>query len=100
MLAISDGEKSKLLVRFYDDLLAKSTLPSLKAIQMFTEESGLNPIEATSRSRAFVPLLEQLKALSVTELHDKLPMARSADLNDRSLEGWNSLILNQRQPKK
>lgn len=90
-----DPEKSELLVKFYDDLMAQTVLPSLRDIRAFASDAGLPPAKATARNKAMVPLLKTLLHLSTDELRSKLSaVKRVSTTDDRSLEGWSSIILN------
>lgn len=93
-LGSSEPEKFDLLLQFYDNLIGKSILPSLREIKSFVFDTGLPPIKATTRNKAIVPLLKSLSGLSLDELKAKISMVRTVSpQNDRSLEGWSNIIL-------
>lgn len=94
-LAQTEPEKSELLLKFYDDLLAKAVLPSLRDIQAFVSDSGLPPVKASSRDKAVVPLVKSLLPQRFEELVSLLSrIKRVSASDDRSLEGWSNIILN------
>jgi hypothetical protein len=91
----TDKEKSGLLIEFYDDLMAKTFLPTLKDIQAFVADHGLPPAKATARDKAIIPLFKALLPLPLDELKRRLLTLKSvSNKDDRSLEGWSNIILN------
>ncbi|MDQ3398292.1 MAG: hypothetical protein M3511_11095, partial [Deinococcota bacterium] len=93
-----EPEKSELLLKLYDDLLAKTALPSLRDIHEFLADTELPPLKATSRSKAIVPLIKTLMTLQMPDLRAKLSKIESLSTqDDRSLEGWSNIILNKDQ---
>lgn len=90
----TDKEKSTLLIKFYDDLMAKTFLPKLRDIQAFVEDNGLPPAKATARDKAIIPLFKALSPLPLDELRSRLSMLKPVSTkDDRSLEGWSKIIL-------
>lgn len=93
-LRTTEPEKSVLLTRFYDSLVARTVLPTLREIRDFAADAGLPRLKATARDKAIGPLVKGLMGLPVDELRDKLaslkPVSRE---DDRSLEGWTNIIL-------
>ncbi len=93
-LADSEPERGALLLRLYDELMAKTILPTMENLRGFAAKAGLNPLEMRSRPQAVVALVVELRGRSLTELN-----ALVADLNttggqhDRSLENWTRIIL-------
>lgn len=101
ILEKTEQEKSALLVKFYDDLMAQTVLPTLREIRAFTSDTGLPPVRATSRDKAIVPFLKTLLPLSLDELKSKLSTIRPVSTkDDRSLEGWSNIILDRERRMK
>ncbi len=97
-----EPEKGSLLLRLYDEFMAKSTLPTAQDLRNFAARAGLDSLELRSRPQAIVALLEALRGRSLEEL-----TALVADLNttgahnDRSLENWTRIILDKElRPRK
>jgi hypothetical protein len=85
--------KSALLVRLYDDLMAKRLLPTIRQLRDFAERSGLQVPKASVRPKAIVEILDELRHRSLEELRpmlSRLPSPESA--SDRSLENWARII--------
>lgn len=91
----SAPEKSALLVKFYDELLGRAILPSMRELREFAFRASLPPLTEKSRPKAVIALLAALQGRPVEELRQVLaniePVARPDD--DRSLEGWTRIIL-------
>lgn len=87
-------QREVLLVRLYDELMAKTVLPTTQDLRSFAARAGLGSLEIRSRPQAVVALLEDLHGRPLEEL-----TALVADLNtatgqnDRSLENWTRIIL-------
>lgn len=97
----TDPEKSALLVEFYDSLIANNLLPTMQSIRAFASDMGLQPIKATSRNKAIIPLVKALMPLPVKKFKKKLDAMKPVSTkNDRSLEGWASIILDKEQRTK
>jgi len=90
----SNPEKYKLLKEFYDELIAKAVLPTLKDIKEFLQESGFPDIHADSRQKAIIPLVSFLVKSSNKEIMDKIQSISKYKSGNRSLEGWGNIILN------
>jgi len=88
-----DLEKYQLLIVFYNDLIAKKILPSLRDIKDFAIHIGLGEIRANSRQRALSPLINSLTKLQNKQLIEKIQSLKRYDISDRSLEGWSNIIL-------
>jgi len=100
-LSEQEPEKAKVLVKFYDDLMAKSFLPSMRDIETFALDNNLPPIKAKSRQKAVIPLLKSLLLLPLEDLNLLLAKLKpSTYVNNRSLEGWSSLILDKEERTK
>lgn len=93
----SDPEQSALLVRLYDDLAAKTVLPTLRDVRAFASDAGLSPTTATSRDKAVIPLIKALMSLPTDDIRSRLATIRPVSADDRSLEGWSNLILDSDQ---
>lgn len=89
-----DHNKAELLVKFYDDLMSKAILPTLRDIQAFASDNGLPAVKATARDKAIVPFIKALLPLHFDELKSRLLKIRPvSSKDDRSLEGWSNIIL-------
>lgn len=100
-LANTESEKSELLTKFYDGLMAKNFLPTLRDLQSFILDMGLPPLKATARNKAIVPFVKSLLPLSTDEIKDKLARIKPvSSANDRSLEGWSNIILDKERRTK
>lgn len=87
------AEKSALLVRLYDGLMAKTLLPTMRDLRAFAENSGLQISNAPGRPKAIVEIMEGLRQLPIEELRPviaRIPPAAGA--SDRSLENWARII--------
>ena len=93
-LGDTDPERGALLVRLYDELMAKTVLPTTQDLRSFAARAGIGSLEIRSRPQAVVTLLEDLRGRPLEELTTLV-----ADLNtatgqdDRSLENWTRIIL-------
>jgi hypothetical protein len=86
-------EKSELLVRLYDDLMAKTLLPTMRELRAFAETSGLQVPKAPSRPKAIVEIIEGLRQRSLEELRPIISgLPRATGASDRSLENWTRII--------
>jgi hypothetical protein len=93
-LASTEPEKSEVLVRFYDGLVAKTFLPTLRDIQAFALDMGLSPVTANSRAKAIPNVIRCLMPLRTAEIIARLIKVKPvASASDRSLEGWSNIIL-------
>lgn len=87
------AEKSALLARLYDDLMAKTLLPTMRELRAFAESSGLQGPKAPGRPKAIVEIIDELRQRSLEELRpiiSRLPPATGE--SDRSLENWARII--------
>jgi len=101
-LARTEPERSALLLKLYDDLKAKRVLPTLRDCQAFAADNGLPLIEAATRNKAVDSLVEAAVSLPKDRV-EALVTALQADTphDDRGLEGWARIILNNdHRPKK
>ena len=93
-LGDTDPEKGVLLVRLYDELMAKTVLPTMKELHRFATKAGLCPLEIRSRPHAVVVLLEDLRGRPLEELRILVAdLNTAAEQHDRSLENWTRIIL-------
>lgn len=90
----SEPEKYQLLKVFYDELIAKAVLPTLKDIKEFLRESGFPETRADSRQKAINPLVSSLVKSSNKEILNKIQSISKYKSGYRSLEGWGNIILN------
>ena len=88
-----EQEKYQLLMSFYNDLIEKRVLPSLRDIEEFAVDRGLPEVRAKSRQRAISPLIGLLIKLPNEQLIAKVESLKRFDMDDRSLEGWSNIIL-------
>lgn len=87
------SEKSALLVRLYDRLMAKTLFPTMRELRAFAESSGLQVSKSSVRPKAIVEILDELRQRSLEELRpilSRLPPVEGA--SDRSLENWTRII--------
>jgi hypothetical protein len=93
-LGETDPEKGAILVRLYDELIAKTLLPTRQDLQNFAARTGLAPLEIRSRPQAVVAILEGLRGRPLEELTALVAdLSRAAGQDDRSLENWTRIIL-------
>lgn len=88
-----EPQKYKFLMNFYNDLIVKKILPSLRDIKEFATDCGLPEIRAESRQKAIGPLISLLIKFSNEQLIAKIQSLKKHDTSDRSLEGWSDVIL-------
>lgn len=101
ILSEQEPEKAKVLIKLYDDLLAKSFLPTMRDIETFVLDNNLAPIKATSRQKAVIPFVKALLPLPIEDLSLLIAKLKpSHSHNDRSLEGWSSIILDKEKRTK
>jgi len=96
-LESTEPEKYQLLINFYNDLVAKKNLTSLRDIQDFATNNGLAEIRTKSRQKAISPLFSSLIKLPNKQLIVIIQSLKSYDIDDRSLEGWSNIILKKNQ---
>lgn len=87
------AEKSALLVRLYDDSMAKKLLPTMRELRTFAESLGLQIPKALVRPKAIVEIVEGLRHRPLEALRSilsQLPPAKT--VADRSLENWTRII--------
>jgi hypothetical protein len=88
-------EKSALLVKLYDDLVAKAALPTMQQLRSFALHSGLTAIRAKNRPRAVAEVLQALCERPLDQVKQIVARVEDVrDADDRSLEGWARIILN------
>jgi hypothetical protein len=101
-LGRADPERSALLVRLYDDLMAKTVLPTMPELRSFAQSSGLPVPRTSARARAVVEFLQSLQQQPLDEVRQaatRLPAAGGP--GDRSLESWTRVIFDKSlRPKK
>lgn len=86
-------EKSSLLLQLYDGLLAKTLLPTLREMNGFLSDNGLAPLKATSRQKAIIPFVKFFLPLPLSQIKSYLARLHPTDTaDDRSLDGWSSVI--------
>jgi hypothetical protein len=93
-LGDTDRERGALLVRLYDDLMAKNVLPTSQDLRRFAARAGLGTLEIRSRPQAVAVLIQDLRGRPLEELTALLSDLKSATgQDDRSLENWTRIIL-------
>lgn len=92
-----EPETYKLLMNFYNDLIGKTILPTLRDIKEFGVDCGLLEIRAKSRQKAISPLISMLIKLPREKLTEKIQSVKKYEPSERSLEGWSNIILNKEQ---
>ena len=96
-LKSTEPEKYQPLMNFYDDLIAKTVLPSLRDIKEFAVDCGVSEIRAKSRQKAIGPLINSLLQFPNEELIPRIQSLKKHDTGDRSLEGWSDIILHRQR---
>jgi len=96
-LKSAEPEKYQLLMNFYNDLIAKTVLPTLRDIKEFGVDCGLREIRAKSRQKAISPLISSLLKFPNEQLIARIQSLEKYDTGDRSLEGWSNIILNRQR---
>lgn len=89
-----EHEKYQLLKPFYDELTAKTMLPTLKDIKEFSRETGLPEIHADSRQKAVSSVINSMVKFSNKEILTKIQSITKYKSGYRTLEGWGNIILN------
>ncbi|HYT87762.1 MAG TPA: hypothetical protein VEL76_03485 [Gemmataceae bacterium] len=93
-LGDTDPERGALLVRLYDELMAKTVLPTMEDLRSFAARVGLCYLEIRSRPQAVVALLGDLRGRPLEELRALVAdLNTAAEQHDRSLENWTRIIL-------
>jgi len=93
ILEKTDPMKFQILIKFYNDLIAKKILPSLSDIKQFAAEYGLPEVRAESRQKAINPLINALVTSPYDKMKERIQSISMHELGDRSLEGWGKIIL-------
>jgi len=92
-----DPQKFKILLKFYNDLVAKTVLPHLKDIKYLAEELGLPEVRAKSRQKAISPFISSLILLPYTTIESSIQSIDVYRTGDRDLEGWSNIILDKKE---
>lgn len=92
-----DPQKYELLLKFFNDLVAKTVLPSLGDIKYFAEELGLPEVRAKSRQKAISPFISSLALLPFDKIKSRFQSSGVYRTGDRSLEGWSKIILDKKE---
>jgi hypothetical protein len=97
----TDSEKAELLSKFYEDLLARRVLPTLRQIREFARENRIRGAQAESREKAISPLIQDLSVLPRDQLISILRRMRPGQSlpDDRSLERWADVILDKNRSR-
>ena len=96
----AEAEKGALLTDLYDALKAKAVLPTLREMQSFALDNGLDPVTTTSRDKAVVPFVKKFLDMPIEEVRSYLSRIRQTQASDdRSLEGWSNIIFGNKQPQ-
>ena len=92
-----DPQKYELLLKFFNDLVAKTVLPSLGDIRYFAEELGLPEVRAKSRQKAISPFISSLALLPFDKIKSRFQSSGIYRTGDRSLKGWSRIILDKKE---
>jgi hypothetical protein len=95
-LETNDPARSATLLKVYDALMSKSILPMLRDVHSFALEQGFPPLKASTRPKAVEELLRAMMSIpyeQVQRIISSMPVTSVRD--DRSLEGWTRLILDE-----
>ena len=94
-LSDTEPEKSQIITKFFDDLVAKSVLPTSEHIKRFSADIGTELSASKTRNEAIIALTQSLLPLPLEQLAEKFGLFTSTTgKDDRSLEGWSNIILN------
>ena len=89
--------KANILKRLHHSLVGKTILPTLKDIRHFAEDNGLQPVKATSRDKAILPLLRDLASVPSDKISHLVSSVPCSEVEGgRTLEGWTGIILGSR----
>lgn len=89
----ADQEKFKIINEFYEELIAKIVLPTFRELKDFALDCDLE-LKTDSRQKAISPFIKHLIGLPKDQLISKIRSLNKRDADDRSLEGWSKIILN------
>lgn len=89
-LKSTDAEKFNFLNQFYENILSKQTLSSLREINFFREDNGLALSKAKSHKEAIKSLINDLANCPLERLR-KLDTVTISE--KKGLEGWSDIIL-------
>ncbi len=90
-----NSERATLFLDIYDKLEDKRYLPTPREIRLFCEDNALKPISAKSRKAAVKQFVKTLMELPFDEASMiKKSLDDKGTPEDRSLDGWSSIILN------
>ncbi|MES2704918.1 MAG: hypothetical protein V4649_19940 [Bacteroidota bacterium] len=92
-LSHTDLPKFEILNQFYQQLVAREFLTSVREINFFREDNGLSVSKAKSHKEAISALINELANASVEKLK-KLEVKSSNEGN--GLQGWSDIILNRK----
>jgi hypothetical protein len=97
----TDPEKADLLSGFYEDLLARRVMPTLRELREFASENHLRGAKAESREKAIGPLVRDLSLRPSDQIASILAGVRPAKSvkDDRSLERWADVILDKNRSR-
>jgi hypothetical protein len=97
----TDPQITDLLSKFYEDLLAKRVLPTLRGLREFAHENHLKGAHAESREKAIGPLIRDLSGHPSDQIASILGRVRPAQSvpDDRSLERWADVILDKNRSR-
>lgn len=93
-LKSTDTEKFNVLNQFYEKILSKQALGSLREINFFREDNDLAISKAKSYKQAIKSLINDLANFSLERLR-KLEIAMVSE--KKGLEGWSDIILKKSQ---
>jgi hypothetical protein len=100
-LKAEDDERAALLLSIYDKLEAKKYLSTLSEIRLFCKDNALELISAKSREAAIKQFIKFIMKLPFDDIYRiKNLLDAKAIPEDRTLDGWSSIILNGRQKQR
>jgi DNA-binding transcriptional regulator YbjK len=96
-----DPEKAQLLSNFYEAVVSKGVLPTLRELRSFARDNGLRSIVSTSRDKAVGPFIRDLATHPLDDIRPMLRRAKQSEdaPGDRSLEGWTDIILDKQRSR-
>lgn len=97
----SDSERGMLLLNLYDKLYANELLPRLSQIRAFAQDNNLEPITARSRKNAISQFIRAIWRMPVKDLNSLVMLVeeKGKPENDRTLDAWSSVILDDKTNK-
>lgn len=93
-----DPAKADILLRFYEGLVAKEYLPTIRDVRNFALDCGIPDLRSSARQKAVSELIRAIASQPTTELERRIEaISLGKTSTGNGLEGWNRIILNQRR---